>query len=227
IQVYRPLVRWQQWLHVGWIVLLVGGCIELLQAYVGRDGTWSDVLHNLIGASLGLFWGQKANPRVWIGRMLSSLALAPSMALTLQLAVVQYESAQQFPQLADFETQRELSRWKGNMARTDEHASEGRYALKIIFGTEKYSGISFNQFLGNWKSYEHFSFDIFNSDAQPLQIVLRIHDEAHDRADSAYADRFNTRLMVQPGWNYFSIALTEVAQAPAQRQMNLQQLRAV
>lgn len=225
IQMHRPLVHWRQWLLVGGMVLIIGGAIEFVQAQIGRDGTWADVWHNLIGAGLGLFWGQKANRKVWVGRWVASLALVPSLAFTAKLALVQYESAQQFPLLAGFETQRELLRWKGAATRTNEYASEGQHSLKIEFGTTKYSGISFNYFLGDWRTYERLSMDIYNPDTQPLTVVLRVHDHAHDRGESAYHDRFNTRLQIQPGWNYHSLALAEIKQAPRAREMNFQQMR--
>jgi len=42
---------------LAWVFLAVialGGCLEILQAAVGRDGTWGDFLANDLGALLGL-----------------------------------------------------------------------------------------------------------------------------------------------------------------------------
>lgn len=227
IQMYRPLTHWRQWITVGTLVLVIGGVIEMIQAQIGRDGTWADVAHNLIGAALGLFWGQKPSRLVWVGRCLASLALLPSVVFTINIALVQYESARQLPLLAGFETRRELLRWRGDVMRTAEHASEGQHSLKITFGTAKYSGVSLRYFLGDWSSYQRLSFDIYNPDTQAFTLALRIHDTAHDRADMAYEDRFNVRLPIHAGWNHHTISLADVKQAPLQREMDLQQLRAL
>jgi VanZ family protein len=227
IQLRWPLPHWRQWLGIAVIVFIAGGIIEIVQAYVGRDGTWSDVWRNLIGASLGLFWGQATTRWIWAGRLIAAIALLPSLCSVAQVAWVQYESTQQFPQLSNFENERELLRWKGNVERSTQYHTEGNYGLKIRLLPARYAGFSFTWFLGDWTGYKSLSFDIFNPDQSSLPLVLRIHDEAHDRADFAYADRFNESLVAASGWNHFTIALDDVKQAPDHREMNFTQLRAV
>lgn len=227
VQLRWPLRRWQQWLVVAALVFLMGGVIELAQVAVGRDGTWSDVWHNLVGAGLGLFWGQRANRFIWVGRLAASLALLAPLWSVLQIAQVQYDAAQKFPHLADFETQRELLRWQGDIARSKDHASSGQYGLKIKLQTTQYSGFSLNWFLGDWSGHKQLAFDIYNPDGEPLPFVLRIHDETHDRNGRAYTDRLNTRLLAEPGWNYFAIPIEQIENGPEKRSMNLQQLRAL
>lgn len=226
IQMRWPLTRWRQWLWVAFWVFVVGGAIEIVQAYIGRDGTWRDAWNNLVGAALGLFWGQRANLRVWLGRCAALLALFPSAWSVFLVALVQFESAQQFPRLANFENQRELLRWSGDIERDTKHTSAGDYALRIRFSTAPYSGTSLRWFLGDWTHHDVLAFDLYNP-GEPLDVTLRIHDQAHDRTGMAYSDRFNKRLHIEAGWSNIVIPIEEILNAPAKRKMDLHRLRAI
>ena len=66
---------------------------------------------------------------------------------------------------------------------------------------------------------------LFNPGQEPLTLTLRINDLAHDRGDNAYGDRFNTRLVLDPGANTFAINLDDVRNAPASRHMDMANVR--
>jgi hypothetical protein len=225
VQWRKPLTHWRQWLLVAALVFILGGVIEIVQAYVGRDGNWGDVFKNLVGAALGLFWGQQVNRRIWIGRMLSVIALLPSLWSVVQVALVEYESSQRFPLLGSFEKSRDLMYWEGDIARTKTYTSHGEYSLKITLATTQYAGVTFDEFVEDWGKYQQLRFDIYNPGNEPLPLVLRIHDEVHDLTGLAFNNRFNQPLSAVPGWNHFVIPLVDVQQAPAEREMDLQKLR--
>src|SRR3954466_3177043 len=72
VVVVQPMVKMKGWrfgVLISLIVFVVGGIIEIVQSYTGRDGNWQDLLRDLSGAWLGLFWLQKATAWIWIGRV--------------------------------------------------------------------------------------------------------------------------------------------------------------
>jgi hypothetical protein len=70
----------------------------------------------------------------------------------------------------------------------------------------------------NWHGYETLEVSIYSDQLKELPLVLRVHDQKHNRKPS---DRYNHRLLIQPGYNHFSLPLTEIAQAPETRTMDL------
>src|SRR5690606_22107629 len=106
-----------------------------------------------------------------------------------------------------------------------QHATEGHYALKLVFGTDRYSGVALDWFLGDWRGYEYLVFDVFNPDSEPLPVMIRIHDRQHDLGDMAYADRFNRRLTLATCHCQVKRAFVEVLRAPGGSEMIRRDLR--
>ncbi|MEX1057719.1 MAG: hypothetical protein WED11_08300, partial [Natronospirillum sp.] len=96
--------------------------------------------------------------------------------------------------------------------------------LRIDMGTTRYSGANLIRLPTDWRGYEALTFRLFNPDNQGLTFSLRINDRAHDRGAQAYANRFNVRLEVPPGWSTHRFALTDIARAPAARTMDMHQI---
>src|SRR5690606_18050301 len=67
--------------------------------------------------------------------------------------------------------------WRGGpVERVEQAATQGNYALQMTFGTQRYSGVSLNWFLGDWRGYKALSFDVFNPHDDNLPLMIRIHD---------------------------------------------------
>lgn len=227
VQKKYPLDSWRWWVAVTLSVFLMGLVIEYLQSRIGRDGNWGDVLSNLTGAWLGLFWFQKARAWVWVGRVIASALLLPSLLLVAKLALLQYQVAQEFPLISSFEQKSDVSRWDGEVARSREHASQGDYSLKVILGNQPYPRAALRKFFGDWRYHQQLAFDIFNPDAESLAMTLRVHDAKHEAGKNLLDDRFNTRLMIEPGWNYYRVKLSDIELAPRTRKMELHLIRGV
>jgi hypothetical protein len=54
-----------------------------------------------------------------------------------------------------------------------------------------------------------------------LPLHLRINDQGHN---NQYRDRYNRRLTLQPGYNYFSLPMSDIAGAPKGRTMDLSEI---
>jgi len=215
----------RRWLLLSLGILALSLAIEGIQAQSGRTASAQDVLRNLIGTWLGLFWSLGPDKRVWAGRAVATgLAVWQLSGFADQVLDHRYR-LQQFPVLANFEHARDLAGWQGTIERVRQPAAEGRYSLAVRLNTERYSGARLEHLPGDWHAYEQLRLSIFNPDEDLLKLTLRLNDEAHQRHGNRFDDRFNRRLTVAPGWNEVRIDRADVPTAPADREMDLTRMQ--
>lgn len=224
---YVPMPRWQHWLVFSLVIFLVGGTIELIQGVTGRNQSWSDVLSNLAGAWLALFWSQKKSLGVGLGRVLALVALSPALWKLMMAASASWAMYTQFPMLNSFETRAELhqlhfSNTVVKIAQSNKYPLDGRHSLAVTLQPARYSGMRMSLPVSDWSGYRQLSMGFFNPAQMPLVLTLRISDRQHDRGQNLYDDRFNVSLTLTPGWNRFVFSLDDIAGAPAQRSMDMQ-----
>lgn len=208
-------------------VVIVGGLIELVQSYTGRDGSWQDLLRDLAGTWLGLFWVQKASVQIWLGRIFAVLLLLPTLVPVYTAAQVQHRAEQKFPLLADFETEVDLHSALGKVERSNTYHSRGNFSLKVQLTAEKYSRVALVNFFNSWQGYSALLFDIYNPEPQPMDLQLRIDDVQHLMGDNLHSDRFNHSLHLEPGWNAITISVAEIQHAPATRLLQLDAINSI
>lgn len=229
---FRSLELGFDWLWLALIILVLGITIEFIQQWVGRDFSWSDVAHNLLGAFLALVWGQRATSRriVLVGlRVLGIIFTVPSLWLSGQLAHAEWQMRAQFPLINSFENAYELRQLvnigERVIKRQSSHFfSQGKFSLAVKFTTDTYSGIKWAGRYGDWTPYHYFVADIYNPGVDAFPVVLKIADLPHDQGNNAVDDRFNRRLTLAPGWNSVRIAISEIRTAPAKRQMRMHEV---
>lgn len=227
IQIKYSLSRWKSWLLVTLVVLCLGCLIEYLQSKIGREANWQDVINNLAGAWFGMFWLQRANLVVWIARLAVLVLLAPPFVNLVQLVHSKYQAMQMFPVLADFEQGAQMHRWAGPGTRSVVQFAPDNRVLKVELGTERYSGMGLRRFLGDWRNADSLAFDLYNPDQEPLTMVVRVHDLEHELGNYALNDRYNQRLEIHHGWNYFHIDMSEIQNAAVTRKLDLQKIRGI
>jgi VanZ family protein len=216
--------RWQFALFTLLAVFVGGGLIEVIQSYAGRDGNWDDLLRDLSGTCVGLFWLRPPSLSVWLGRVVALAFLIPSLSVVFFEAWFQYQAMKKFPLLAGFESSIELYGQKPTAELNPQFRTQGHYSLKLNLATERYSGISFERLFNNWSGFKQLSVDIYNPSSLPFNMVLRVNDIAHEKTGWVDEDRFNKRFQVNPGWNHLVFTLDEIQKAPAKRLMNLSQI---
>ncbi|MFE8071961.1 succinyl-CoA synthetase subunit beta [Marinobacteraceae bacterium S3BR75-40.1] len=231
VRPWRWVAGWRLWLGVTLVVLAAGALIESFQHAFNLDVEWHDMLRNLIGSWLVLAWaprrGVSARSR-GVGRGLRSvttLLLLYELALVGMVAFQQWQVAHQLPLVYDFSQEQPADFWHGSVTASTEHATTGTYSLRIALGTENYSGISLYNLPEDWTGYRYLDLRFFLPDKTALSITLRVNDRRHDRGTGAYSDRFNTRLELHPGSNHIRIPLKAVAEAPANRPMDMDDIR--
>ena len=231
VRPWQWLGGWRLWLVVTAVLLAVGTGIELIQGEYNRDLDGRDLLRNLIGGWLIIAWrpvflpGTRASARQCLLAATATLLLCFELGGTGIVAARQWQVHHQLPQLYDFSHQNPEPFWSGNPAVSGSHSVNHPHSLKIALGTETYSGISLDNLPSDWQGFERLVITLFNPSTEPLALTLRINDVAHDRSEHAYNDRYNTRLILEPGFNTFTRNLADIENAPADRTMDMSQIR--
>ncbi|MEX0604789.1 MAG: succinyl-CoA synthetase subunit beta [Marinobacter sp.] len=231
-QVVFGVGGWRQWLGLSAAILLTGAVIELVQNGLGRDLDWQDVLRNMIGAWLVMVWRRPTQGR---GRWPPTAALWPLRVVVTTLLVFQvvpvaevgfqrYQMARQLPVVFDINQPQPTHYWSGDVARMPAFGGNSGQSLEVRLGTGKYSGAFLNNMPRDWRGYQQLVFELHNPDTAPIEMTLRVNDTVHDRSDNAFDDRFNIRLLVDPGRNIYRIELSAIESAPADRLMDMANL---
>jgi hypothetical protein len=87
-----------------------------------------------------------------------------------------------------------------------------------------YSGVVLDEPYPDWRGARTLELTFVSDLDKPLPLVVRVHDDRHDNRT---ADRFNRRLVVQPGFNRIVIPLDDVRRAPDRREMDMRHIRQV
>ncbi|MGF2733617.1 succinyl-CoA synthetase subunit beta [Marinobacter sp. DUT-1] len=228
---WQWLAGWRLWVATTAAVLMLGILIELLQSGTDRQADWHDILRNLLGVWLVFAWrpvfsrDTGADARSWLLPVVTAMLLLFELGTTSAVAARQWQVNHQLPLLYDFRHENTAPFWSGNLAPSPRFTSNHPQSLKIELGTETYSGVSLDNLPADWRDYRQLTIMLFNPTQEPLTLTLRINDVAHDRGDNAYGDRFNTRLVLAPGANTFTINLDDVSNAPASRTMDMANVR--
>ncbi|ROQ18440.1 hypothetical protein EDC38_2666 [Marinimicrobium koreense] len=219
-----PLRAPHQWLALTLVVVVLSALIEGLQTLVDRQASWLDILLNVVGTWIGLFWGQPATRWVWSGRVIATVLVLWQLQSVLVLGMAEYRQYRQFPVLSDFESRWDVPFWEGNVQRVRQPVAQGEYSLAVrLISTDKnpYAGTHLSRLVDDWRGYQALSLSIFNPGDDSLRMTLRINDATHDRNEGLFSDRYNGRLEVASGWNHYRIPLEDIATAPETRRMNL------
>lgn len=215
--------RWRVCLVILVCVFLGGGLVEMIQAEIGRDGNWRDLLNDLAGTSIGLFWFQRAHKWVWGARILSVFICIPLLVSIFFELSARIVSLKQIPLLEGFESFVSFYGLK-SVERSDEYHTQGQFSAKVRLNTGLYTGVSLIRLARDWSSYKKLCIDIYNPDPQLVNIALRVNDALHDINGWVDSDRFNQRIDLIVGWNHIEIPLIDIQHGPATRSMNLTQI---
>ncbi len=209
-------------------VALFGGVMERAQALSGRHPSGHDALANALGAAAFLaFAAARSAPtrgrrlaRVVAG---SALLIVPSAPPLLTLADVGWQ-ARDLPRLASFERPTELSRWDFGdcrAARSRAHATDGAWSLRLELGPGPYPSATLTWPPRDWSGHDALTFDADLSPGPPLALVVKVEDMAPGRRAG---DRFERVVRLRPGAQRVRFELSDVANAPAGRPLDLRRV---
>ncbi len=233
IRPWRLLTGWKLWAAATLTIGLVGLLIEWLQSFHGRDVDPADALRNLVGLWVVLAFAPNAGLDsrqkgvTWPLRLAALSFFLFEFGTVGKVAIQQWHVSQLPPQLYDFEHPYPGRFWDGNLASgtVETCGPDGKNALLIRLSTKQYSGASLHNLPQNWQGYSEVHLAFWNPEESKLTITIRINDWQHEKHAGAYSDRFNRRFTLAPGRTELRIPLEDVANAPSDRSMDMDDIR--
>ena len=206
----------------------LGLATEVIQPFFGRDASWQDVWTDAYGSCAGILWAQgwaTASRGIRIGTFTAGgivflVAVAEPLTVLADAAMQRIE----MPRLASFESPLELSRWEWSgchVERSGEYATHGSWAMRVDLKPGRYPGVTLAHPVHDWSRFDELVIDVHLAGELSLDLIVKIKDREND---NSYYDRFHKAIRLLPGENRIRIALSEVVQAPREREMDLRQI---
>lgn len=210
------------------IAATLGGGTELAQIPVGRDASWTDFWHDLLGIAVALGLYAACDRRLALSRkargglvVLCLAGLVPVAWPLVKVARAYAYRASLFPNLTDFSTDRDSFWTIGIGARRVFKPG----ALVVEFVAERYPGVSWFEPPPDWRGYKNLVLDVENPNDVAMALTLRVHDRQHR---SGYTDRFNREFDLAPhARRTIRASLEDIATAPRNRRMDLAHIAGV
>jgi VanZ family protein len=206
----------------GLIGASAGFLSEVIQRPLARDASWEDVGADAIGVLLALAtyaMFEKHSPlRRW--HRFAAFVVAISCVAIFLTPLVRMARAYvhrngQFPVLADFHSRIELY-WTLSVGVNREIVDD---SLEVQFGAEEFPGVAFHEPVPDWRGYKILAIDVENPDAEPLKLVVRVHDRRHNRM---FNDRFNRNFTLAAAERrILRIPLEDIRKGPRDRLMDM------
>jgi hypothetical protein len=233
IRPWRLASGWQLWALATIVVLLLGAGVELAQSLDNRDVDGRDIFRNLTGLWIVLALRPRVSfphpypPRDWLIRALAVVLLSIDLMVVTRIAAQQVQVRLWLPDLYNFQQEHPERFWRGNVIKSSDEAcgTIAESALSIALTTRPYSGASLDNLPSDWRGYDSLTMILWNPQNYTIPVTLRINDLAHEHGNLKYHDRFNHSFQITPGVNRIHQSLGEIASAPKDRQMNMDNIR--
>lgn len=229
-----PLRWWSAVLLVPGMALF-GGLIEGLQALIGRDCEWQDVLADTLGAGAGLLfsgaWRTLVSRRLCrMGWVLGALLLIGGGRDVLLQGADAVLRERHFPVLyaadAWLATRARLGLLAVTVTQVQLTSVSGRSLLQVDLQPARYSTLSIDEMQKDWRGYQTLAWRWYNP-GEALDIGCRAHDRQHEANGYVDDDRYNEHFVLASGWTTLVIPLERIRNAPAQRQIDLGNMSSV
>jgi VanZ family protein len=206
--------------------------VQLLQS--DRNASWSDLARDAAGAGAFLMLREAlarrdrpsaASRRLNLARgaaALTGVALLAAASTTFARTVALYaERNHAMPTLFALD-----GSWWERALIGEEHGRlrPGTGLARLDLEPAGYPGLSFDEPYPDWRGYRTLVLTIVSDLEAPLPMAIRVHDAPHNQR---FGDRFNRRLLVQPGENTFRVPIDEIRRAPRGREMDLARIRGI
>lgn len=219
------------------IAVVAGAATEVAQLYTHRGSSVTDVISDTVGAiaclafhAAFLRYGAAQSRRtkfmlIAVGSAATAFALWP---LAECLAAYTKRNLQ-FPSIMQPQSSLDMyfiSTEAKNVTRMELPAkwSNGNVqpALRVAINTGEYPGLQIFEPYPDWRAFKTLSVDMTNPGMASLNLIVRVHDRAHNRT---FNDRFNRNIIIAPeSRTVFAFPLNEIQSGPKTRKINLQSI---
>jgi hypothetical protein len=178
------------------IAVVVAGLAELLQDLTGRTGDLSDFLRGALGAlaagvGIAAWQRRRAGGGWWVaGVGLAAGLLIWPLVDALPTLVDAAEGARDFPTLADFQTQRQLLRWRcrqAELTRTADPVEHGSWVGRLDFfpGPQAYPYGALRPIRRDFRAYRELccSFTVAQG---PTELVVSLRSGSGEPATTTH-----------------------------------------
>jgi hypothetical protein len=128
--------------------------------------------------------------------------------------------------LFDFESEEELKQLNWECHKwfevSQNHATSGKYSLKVLLPPGQYPGISFKDIKNDWSEFRYLKMDAFNPSEEEFNFHIRIDD---NKSGVEYANRFDADFNLKTGINNISIPTNSIQTNLRHRSLNLKRIK--
>lgn len=225
------------------ITTLLGGITEFIQIFSERDADLVDFARDVAGVVFMMCCcvlrnpGSKQNIGFWILKtrvVIASIALAVLMVCSYPVVLMgatYFSRNKSFPVIFNFDSAWEsyFYRTKGALITVVDRPEEwpgldNDMVGQIIYDVVPYPTFSMKEPCRDWSKYKSLNFEIFSMNDTTIELAIRIDDVHHN---NDFNDRFNTKCLVDSGFNEFQISLNHISQSPANRELDISSITAI
>lgn len=224
------------------VAIGVGGLVEIVQAFVGRDASFEDLGTDALGAGCALGLTAALDRQMWKARIRSTgratvaaLGLLAGLWALLpvgQAAIAYTERAMAFPVVVRFSSSRDLYFISSGTAHLSLQPLPARWArsdddlsVRVDFTAPLWPGLSHEEPEPDWRGFTALNLDVTNPEETPLRLTVRVHDVAHNQH---YDDRFNRAFEVQPSSRtVLRIPIEDILYGPVNRRLDLARIAGI
>lgn len=232
----RPLESFsREYLRALIAAVALGAFGEIVQSMTeSRHAEWRDLLYDFLGALAGLClfapFDKRRRLRTRVRRKLSVLAMLSLAAVATPVGAAVLHRLQMWQGLP------ELGTWNWDtthrfvnpisadinvvaLPQRDGAQSCGRVLNVSPEEKGRWVGVSFDEPWPDWTGYSGLEIDVVNPIDEPLQVMVRIEDDAHnDELNDRYNDVFDVPADQS---RTIRLSLLDVQYAPASRRMDM------
>lgn len=208
----------------GAIAFIVIALCEPLQIFVGRHPRYQDVLVDLSGVLIAVFYTQWKfyRSKKWLITMLIPMLSIPWMTWRIPgFIIAEINGEKNFPQLGNFEENRWVSLWDSNNSADNSFVSfseedGNRYISCTGHPEDYYPGISAIGLPRDWSQYRYLTFDARTINGS-VELVLELNDY-RSRKDEIW---IGGAVSVTQQWQQYKVDLLKAKESVQPRNFRM------